>query len=121
MITFILISSFGLPDLFIYAYSFFTVAPSLECSYDNGQTYSPCSTSTACNTPGVMFQPDYSDPQTIKNWIIYLEMYCDDDYDLRVSFFGTALMIGYFLGSIFITPLGDTYGRYKMHMILAIT
>lgn len=48
-------------------------------------------------------------------------MYCDDNYDLRVSFFGTALMIGYFLGSIFITPMGDTYGRMKMHTFLAIT
>ena len=41
---------------------------------------------------------------------------CADNYTHLTAYFGTAMIVGYFLGSIFITPFADTIGRKKMNI-----
>jgi MFS family permease len=40
-----------------------------------------------------------------------MDLYCADENNLKISLFGSSLMVGLMVGSVFLTNLSDVYGR----------
>jgi len=58
-------------------------------------------------------QPNFDHPDTFYNWVAKMDLYCPekDNHKWFISLFGSSLMLGLMLGSIFLTNLSDLYGR----------
>jgi len=48
-------------------------------------------------------------------------MLCDPHYQLKVAMLGTALAVGFLIGSLTITPMADLIGRRLSNLYLAIS
>lgn len=51
----------------------------------------------------------WSDQESIDNFIITFDLYCDSE--LKIGLFGSMFLAGIVVGSITLTRLGDLYGR----------
>ena len=40
-----------------------------------------------------------------------MDLYCAEENNLKISLFGSSLMVGLMVGSVFLTNLSDVYGR----------
>lgn len=98
---------FGSQSLFIYGFSFFELIPKLTCFDSDGNSFE-CSKESACDASSP-FQIDYQHPDTIINWITRLDIVCASPYE--ISLLGTTLFAGLFIGSVFVSRLGDIIGR----------
>lgn len=113
-------------DLFVYAFSFITLEPVLECAAtdSNGDvSWTICSHDEACGTSDKNgYRIDREANDTITNFVTQIEpyMFCEDNYSFKSSMFGTSMMFSFLLGSIFITPLGDVYGRKTMNLAVTV-
>jgi MFS family permease len=108
-------AGFAAFSLFIYAFSFFTLQPVLLC---NGQV---CSREDYCTGPSENNTIDRSSKETIDNWTSSMpNVLCSSNYTSLTAYYGTSMIAGYFLGSIFITPHADTIGRKKMNIIVTL-
>ena len=58
-------------------------------------------------------------PFTLHNWIIDLDLTCAPSW--KVAMLGVSLYIGYFVGSLFVGPYADIYGRRKVFLITSVT
>lgn len=110
-------------DMFVYAFSFLTLTPVLECAKvdgDGNTTWEICSRDMACASKNYRIDQDAAD--TISNFVTEIEpsMICDDNFSFKSSMFGTTMMFSFLLGSVFITPLGDVYGRKKMNFAVTV-
>lgn len=54
-------------------------------------------------------------PFTLHNWIIDLDLACAPSW--KVAMLGVSLYIGYFVGSLFVGPYADIYGRRKIFLL----
>jgi len=45
-------------------------------------------------------------------------MVCDPDYNIKVSLFGSVMLGGFMVGSIFLTPWADVIGRKKANQLV---
>src|SRR5258708_1953992 len=52
---------------------------------------------------------NYDDPRTITNWITQYDLVCTEPY--KISLLGSLMFSGLLIGSIFVSRLGDIYGR----------
>ena len=66
------------------------------------------------------YREDPSSDEVINNWNQALDLTCKDNYHELVGLLGVILVIGFFFGSIFLTPLADIYGRKKLNWWLTI-
>ena len=57
--------------------------------------------------------------ETINNWIIQLEIYCDSE--VQVGFIGAAYLVGLVLGSVTVTRIADLIGRKPVFMAGLVT
>ena len=57
---------------------------------------------------------DYSDEETIYNWVIQLEVFCDSE--VQIGFIGAAYLVGMVLGSVTVTRIADLIGRKPVFM-----
>jgi hypothetical protein len=112
------VSGFVLPSLFVYAFGFYTLCPVLQCYDPATGLYDVCTQEAAC-MPGQLYQIDYSDPQTIINFVTILDMVCEPDYSFKVSLFGSIMLCGFMVGSIFLTPWADVIGRKKANQLVS--
>ena len=48
-------------------------------------------------------------PETLDNWVGELDLMCRSN--LLIGLFGSLFFVGFVLGAVFVTPLGDRYGR----------
>lgn len=55
------------------------------------------------------FETNYSHPDTINNWITEYDLVCASPS--QIGLFGTVMLTGLFLGSVFVSRLGDIIGR----------
>ena len=49
-----------------------------------------------------------------------LDMVCVSNYNFKVSLFGTVMLAGFMVGSIFLTPWADVIGRKKANLMVSI-
>jgi len=107
------------PSLFVYAFSFFTLLPALKCPTAGGPpgSMSACTQKDYCAKNGII---DWEDSDSIVNFVTEIQpsIICDSSYHIKTSMFGTVMLAGFLIGSIFLTPLGDVHGRKKMNWIL---
>ena len=59
-----------------------------------------------------------SNPFTLKNWIVDLNLTCSPSS--YIALLGVSLYVGYFVGSIFVGPYADIYGRRPVFLITSI-
>ena len=54
-------------------------------------------------------------PFTLKNWIVDLNLACAPKW--QIAMLGVSLYIGYFIGSLFVGPYADIYGRKPLFLL----
>lgn len=113
----IMVSTAGLQGMFVNAFPFYSVTPFLLCKEnldDENEEWTRCTREQACGEDDSdfnTFKVDYSHPETITNWVTDLGLLCDPNFKRNISFFGFSLLLGFFTGSLFVTPLLDIHGR----------
>lgn len=95
--------NFGIPALFMYGFGFFELMPALKCMGNQ-----KCNVKEVCSS-AMEYTIDYSNEFTLKNWITIYNLVCISKADLAL--FGSLILLGFFLGSIFFVRLGDRLGR----------
>ena len=82
--------------------------------------WTDCSLEEAC-APNAIFREDPYGRESIQNWDEAIPgLLCDDNYDLKKSMFGGIEIMGFFLGSILLTPFADIFGRKKTNILLIL-
>ena len=62
---------------------------------------------------------NYEDPDSIHNFIEWLDFYCEPDY--KIGLFGSFFLIGICVGCVTIARAGDIYGRKRAFLISMTT
>ena len=64
---------------------------------------------------------EWTSKYSISNWITDMQLHCEPKW--KIGLLGFLLFLGKLIGSIFINPLGDIWGRsitYRLSMTLSI-
>ena len=97
----------------MYALSFFLLYPKFECDgiEDGSDEYKKkCIPEYFCDSShNITWHIIDDDKVSIDNWIKKYDMTCDSHY--LISSFGMAMFAAWAVGSAFLPPISDKYGR----------
>lgn len=121
ILIYILITGSFLVSILALSYSFFTKMPDFLCKLKNStsNSYQNCDYYID-NICSITSPYDFiiNKQTSLNNWVSNFNLYCDKEYYIPIL--GSSYFFGAILGSIFITPLPDKYGRQKIFNICFI-
>ena len=91
--------------------------PQYECTYlGSTEGFIPCDQVTICSSdPAITdWRVDWDSKKSLNNWIVTFDWHCKPAWMLALP--GACSFIGWTLGSFFLPPMSDIYGR-KMFVL----
>lgn len=93
----------------LYNLAYLELMPSFSCNYIGSSQQFECQPSDFCGNPTIEYTYDYSQRNSIHNWVEKLSLTCRPGW--QIGLLGSVYFMGWCCTLLWVPPLADKHGR----------